>query len=74
MLALKPDRTSVHAQYTILLPRREDVRPAYEALSASQTAPVSRWIAERVMSLPMGPNLSQHDRERIVDSLADAVA
>lgn len=94
-LALKPDRTRVHAQYTILLPRREEVQarlqksgiptaihypvplnrqPAYSALGPSLATPVSDQIAEHVMSLPMGPDLSQQDMERVVDGLADAVA
>jgi UDP-2-acetamido-2-deoxy-ribo-hexuluronate aminotransferase len=94
-LALKPDRTSVYAQYTVLVPNRDEVQatlqaagiptavhypvplnrqPAYEALGSREPTPLSEWAARHVMSLPMGPDLSESDQERVVNALAEAVA
>ncbi len=93
-LSIRPDRTSVHAQYTILVPHRSEVQvrlqaagvptavhypvplneqPAYRHFSDGSTTPVSSWMAAHVISLPMGPDLSSADQDRVVSCLADAV-
>ncbi len=89
-LRILPDRTSVHAQYTILVPNRSDVQnrlqaagvptavhypvplneqPAYRD-GAHDPTPISAWLAAHVLSLPMGPDLSSTDQERVVESLS----
>lgn len=89
-LTLLPERTSVHAQYTILVPRRAEVQSqlqdsgiptavhypiplnaqeAYRALANDDPTPVSAWLGEHVLSLPMGPDLSADDQERVVAAL-----
>lgn len=93
-LAVKPGRTSVHAQYTIAVPDRERVQaalqgagvptavhyplplnkqPAYRDLCADRETPVSDWAARHVLSLPMGPDLSDSDMDRVVDALCGAM-
>jgi UDP-2-acetamido-2-deoxy-ribo-hexuluronate aminotransferase len=93
-LTVKPDRTSVHAQYTIAVPNREHVQaklqsagiptavhypvplnkqPAYRQLCADRDTPVSDWAARHVLSLPMGPDLSDSDMDRVIGAVADAV-
>ncbi|WP_295555971.1 DegT/DnrJ/EryC1/StrS family aminotransferase [uncultured Hyphomicrobium sp.] len=94
-LILRPERTSVYAQYTVLVPQRENVQaklqaagiptavhypvplnqqPAYKDLAPGDATPISAWAAEHVMSLPMGPDLSESDQDRVVAALATAVA
>lgn len=94
-LILEPDRTSVYAQYTVLVPRREEIQaklqeagiptavhypvplnrqPAYNGLGSGEATPNSEWAAEHVLSLPMGPDLSESDQNRVVEALAIAVA
>jgi UDP-2-acetamido-2-deoxy-ribo-hexuluronate aminotransferase len=89
-LTVRADRSSVHAQYTILVPNRTDVQsklqsagiptavhypvplneqPAYRDVSAGDPTPVSAWLAAHVMSLPMGPDLSDADQNRVVAEL-----
>lgn len=89
-LTVRADRSSVHAQYTILVPNRTDVQsklqsagiptavhypvplneqPAYRDVSAGDPTPVSAWLAAHVMSLPMGPDLSEADQNRVVAEL-----
>mgnify|MGYP002620370720 CR=1 FL=1 len=93
-LTLLPERTSVHAQYTILVPNRPAVQkalqaegiptavhypvplnaqPAYAPVANDDPTPVSVWLAEHVMSLPMGPDLSAGDQDRVVESLAKSL-
>lgn len=76
----RTDRTSVFAQYTLLLDDRaamQDVmkgagipfavhypvplnqQPAYEAWAAGGETPVAQASSEKVMSLPMSPDLSE---------------
>jgi UDP-2-acetamido-2-deoxy-ribo-hexuluronate aminotransferase len=92
-LTTLPHNTSVHAQYTILVPRRDDVQarllaagipsavhypvplnvqPAYGHLCCPDCTPVAGWMADHVMSLPMGPDLGG-DLERVVEALASAI-
>jgi UDP-2-acetamido-2-deoxy-ribo-hexuluronate aminotransferase len=88
------DRSSVFAQYTVVLERRGDVQealqaagvptavhypvpihmqPAYAHLCAGDTCPIARAMADRVMSLPMGPYLVDADIGKVCDALLDAV-
>ncbi|NTU49943.1 MAG: DegT/DnrJ/EryC1/StrS family aminotransferase [Desulfobulbaceae bacterium] len=81
------DRTSVYAQYSILIKNREQLidklkhagiptavhypvplneQPAYKDFCSSACSPVAQRIAKQVVSLPMHPNLSEVDQERIV--------
>jgi UDP-2-acetamido-2-deoxy-ribo-hexuluronate aminotransferase len=89
------DRTSVHAQYTVLVEHRGEVQrrlqdagiptavhyplpihmqPAYAHLGAGAACPVACMLADRVMSLPMGPYLGDADIARVCAALLAAVA
>ncbi len=91
----RPDRTSVFAQYTILLDQREDVQkhfsdlgipttvhypiplneqPAYKHLCCPDCTPVAQAVSKRVLSLPMGSDLSTFDQQSIMESLKSAVS
>ena len=59
--------TAVH--YPIPLNRQ----PAYSNRSGGGATPKSDYIAERVMSLPMHPDLSEEQQDRIVAALVEAV-
>jgi len=75
----RPERTSVYAQYTVMVPNREALQkrladagiptavhypvplneqPAYKHLCCPDCTPVARQMAKRVMSLPMGADLT----------------
>jgi len=90
-LTLKPDRTSVYAQYTVLVSNRDEVRtalqkaeiptavhypvpvnqqPAYQHLGGDGT-PVADRLAQRVISLPMGPDLSPQEQTHVINALLD---
>ncbi len=94
LVARGPDRSSVFAQYTVLVERRADVQrvlqdagiptavhypvpihmqPAYAHLAGGATCPVARALADRVMSLPMGPYLPDEDIHRVCAALLKAV-
>jgi len=94
LVGRRPDRSSVFAQYTVMLDRRSDVQaalqaagvptavhypvpihmqPAYAHLSAGDTCPVARAMADKVMSLPMGPYLVDQDIRKVCDALLGAV-
>ena len=60
--------TAVH--YPVPLGRQ----PAYRRWAPSDDAPVSDALAARVISLPMHPDLSEADQDRVIASLAEAVA
>lgn len=49
-------------------------QPAYKATCSDSATPVSDQIAKRVVSLPMGPDLSESDQNRIVSALSHALA
>ena len=93
MIAQKSDRTSVFAQYTVLLRDREaaqkvlsdigiptaihypipiNEQPAYRHLCCSDCTPISKAIAGRVMSLPMGPYLSDKAQDKIVSAILES--
>lgn len=82
----RPERTSVYAQYTVMVDSREELQkrlteagiptavhypvplnqqPAYKHLCCPDCTPVAQLLAKRVMSLPMGPNLS-FDLQKLV--------
>jgi len=86
-----PDRTSVFAQYTVLLEDRDQIaaqlkeagvpsavhypiplneQPAYKALCCPDCTPVAQRIAKKVISLPMGPDLSQEPQDQVVSLLS----
>jgi UDP-2-acetamido-2-deoxy-ribo-hexuluronate aminotransferase len=60
--------TAVH--YPVPLGRQ----PAYEHWSSPGETPVADALAKGVMSLPMGPDLSQADQDRVIDCLAAALS
>jgi len=91
----RSDRSSVFAQYTVMVEGRDAVQralqdagiptavhypvpvhlqPAYAALSAGGSCLVARTLADRVLSLPMGPYMPDADIERVCAVLLDAVA
>lgn len=84
----RADRTSVFAQYTVLLAERETAQaklaeagvptavhypvplneqPAYRQLCCPDCTPVARGMANCVMSLPMGPDLTALEQARIIE-------
>ena len=95
VVAQRQDRSSVFAQYTVLVERREAVQAALKAAgvptavhypiplhrqSAYQASchisgdlSVSERMAAKVMSLPMSPDLSADDQDRVVAALVEAV-
>jgi UDP-2-acetamido-2-deoxy-ribo-hexuluronate aminotransferase len=89
----RDDRTSVYAQYTVMLERRADLQaalqahgipsavhypvpihrqPAYAHLGPEATCPVSDALAGKVMSLPMGPYLSDAEIRTVCTTLLRA--
>ena len=87
----RSDRTSVFAQYTVLLENRDRVaahlkeaevpsavhypiplnkQPAYKELCCPDCTPVAQRIATEVISLPMGPDLSQRPQDQVVSLLS----
>jgi UDP-2-acetamido-2-deoxy-ribo-hexuluronate aminotransferase len=86
----RQDRTSVFAQYTVLVEDREQVQerfkqasiptavhypfplnkqPAYQGNCKQTETPVADAMAEKVMSLPMGADLTVEQQQRIVNLL-----
>lgn len=86
----RDDRTSVFAQYTVLVDKRGEVearfreagiptavhypvplneQPAYRDLCCGDCTPVAKEIAQRVMSLPMGADLTQAQQSSICQTL-----
>jgi UDP-2-acetamido-2-deoxy-ribo-hexuluronate aminotransferase len=89
----REDRTSVYAQYTVVLERRTDLQaalqaqgiptavhypvpihrqPAYMDLGAAASCPVSDSLSGKVMSLPMGPYLSDAEIRTVCSTLLRA--
>jgi UDP-2-acetamido-2-deoxy-ribo-hexuluronate aminotransferase len=60
--------TAVH--YPVPLGRQ----PAYRQWAPEDDTPVADALAAGVMSLPMGPDLSEADQDRVIECLAEAVA
>ena len=90
VVAQRPGRSSVFAQYTVFVDDRAAVQarlasqgiptavhypkpihqqPAYVALCCPDCCPESSRAAQRVMSLPMSPDLSHADQDRVVRAL-----
>jgi len=90
LVSLRPNRTSVYAQYTIFVSDRDSVQKrlgdagiptavhypiplneqlAYKHLCCPDCTPIAQQITKQVMSLPMGPDLSREDQEKIVKIL-----
>jgi UDP-2-acetamido-2-deoxy-ribo-hexuluronate aminotransferase len=44
-------------------------QPAYRFLCCSDCTPMSKEIAQKVMSLPMSPDLSENAQDQIVNAL-----
>ena len=86
----RSDRTSVFAQYTVLLKDREvaqeklkghgiptaihypvplNQQPAYSHHDNSTATPISERASQEVLSLPMGPDLTESDQMYIVEKL-----
>jgi UDP-2-acetamido-2-deoxy-ribo-hexuluronate aminotransferase len=87
------DRTSVYAQYTVVLEQRAELQaalqsagiptaihypvpihrqPAYASPGSADACPISVEMAEKVMSLPMGPYLSTADAQHVARTLLQA--
>jgi UDP-2-acetamido-2-deoxy-ribo-hexuluronate aminotransferase len=49
-------------------------QPAYRSFDVDAATPVASWLAEHVISLPMGPDLSQDDQHRVVELLSEVLA
>ena len=94
LIAVRPDRDSVWAQFTVLVENRAEVQkllqaqgiptavhyplslnkqPAYQHLCCPECTPDSDWAAERVLSLPMSPDLDLATLSRIVQAVRAVV-
>jgi UDP-2-acetamido-2-deoxy-ribo-hexuluronate aminotransferase len=90
----RADRSSVFAQYTVLVDEREQVQealkqggiptavhypvplneqPAYQALGRGEPTQLAKFLARRVMSLPMSADLGEAEQNQIVEALARAI-
>lgn len=90
----RPDRTSVFAQYTIMVKNREQiqsklqskgiptavhypvslhVQEAYQSISRTDSAQHTLNLCEKVMSLPMYPDLTREMQVEIVNHLRDCL-
>ncbi len=91
----REDRTSVYAQYTVVLEGRAELQavlqahgiptavhypvpihkqPAYAQLAPEARCPVSDALAGKVMSLPMGPYLSDREIRTVCATLLQAAS
>lgn len=50
-----------------------NMQPAYRHLCCPECTPISQWVAERVMSLPLSPDLDEDTQNRIVSVLKQAL-
>lgn len=87
---VEPSNTSVFAQFTVLVDRRDELQdqllaegvptavhypvplndqPVYRHLCCNDCTPVSTVLARKVLSLPMGPDLTPEDQDRVVAAL-----
>ena len=94
LMARPADRSSAHAQYTVLVDERDavqaalraagiptavhypvpvDRQPAYRHFDTEGGCPAAQALAERVLSLPMGPYLPDADIRTICAALLQAV-
>ena len=93
VVAQRPGRSSVFAQYTVFVDDRAAVQarlaaqgiptavhypkpinqqPAYAALCCPDCCPESSRAAQRVMSLPMSPDLTLVQQDRVVQALTQS--
>jgi UDP-2-acetamido-2-deoxy-ribo-hexuluronate aminotransferase len=93
VVAQRPGRSSVFAQYTVFVDDRAAVQaqltaqgiptavhypkpihrqPAYAALCGGVSCPESERAAQRVMSLPLSPDLTRAQQDRVVQALLAA--
>lgn len=84
------DRTSVHAQYTLVVEERDRVKksleelgiptavhypvpinqqPAYAHLCCPDCTPIAKKLSEKVLSIPMGPDLTNDEIHKIADAV-----
>lgn len=89
-IQLRPRRTSVYAQYTVLVSNRKAIQnrlaevgiptavhypvplneqPAYKHLCCPDCTPTAQELSKRVLSLPMGPDLTPETIGFIVNNL-----
>ena len=94
LLTVRPDRTSVYAQYTVLVHDRARLesaleaqgvpcavhyplslhqQPAYARYGVEARLPVSETVADRVLSLPMYPDLPADVQDRIAAAVVKAL-
>ncbi len=67
--ALAADQIPTAVHYPVPL----NQQPAYRHLGDPDATPLSAMMAGRVMSLPMGPDLTAADQDRVVESVARAI-
>lgn len=67
---LKAQGIPVAVHYPVPIHRQ----PAYMAFAGNHNFPVSERMAERVMSLPMGPDLTEEEQDRVVAALASVLS
>jgi UDP-2-acetamido-2-deoxy-ribo-hexuluronate aminotransferase len=94
LLAVRPERSCVWAQFTVFVPRRAAVQaallasgiatavhyprplhhqPAYTGLCCPECCPQSTLASQQVLSLPMGPDLSEVQQDQVVAALQAAL-
>jgi UDP-2-acetamido-2-deoxy-ribo-hexuluronate aminotransferase len=49
-----------------------NMQPAYQHLCCPECTPNSQWVAERVMSLPLSPDLDEETQNRVISALKRA--
>lgn len=77
ILSIKRDLIANHLKKagiptTIHYPLPINRQPAYRRYSESLDTPIADLVANRVISLPMGPYLSERDQDRIILTLKEA--
>ena len=50
-----------------------NLQPAYQHLCCPDCTPVANWLAQHVMSLPMGPDLTEEDQKQVTQALLKAL-
>lgn len=48
-------------------------QPAYRHLCCADCTPVASWMAKHILNLPMGPDLSEADQQKVVAAICDAL-
>ena len=94
MIAVRPDRDCVWAQFTVMVENRAALQkslldmgiptavhypislnrqPAYRDDASAAETVNSHWAGERVMSLPLSPDLTDEEQFRVVAAMRDAL-